>query len=121
MSETIFHSKIFFFFFHIPKAADLVGRKYGKNNKWPFQICNDKSIIGSLAFFICSSVTCIGFSSLMIYTNSLVYDYTMEKTLLIQQILVICFLSTFVELFPIGNDNITVPLFAGILAKFSLS
>jgi len=95
----------------------LIGRRFGKNNKWPFQFCKDKSIAGTMAFFFFSTVACIGITSLMIYTNSLFHLPKMGISTLCARISLLCFLSAIVELLPLGNDNVSVPLFAAIATR----
>lgn len=97
--------------------ADLVGRKWGQNSKWFFS--EDKSIVGSVAFAASSSFCSIGLVSWLISAGCLqsALDFT-DLSLRIIGISVACAL---VELVPIGNDNYTVPLCAGLLAALFLS
>ena len=97
--------------------ADLVGRKWGQNSKWFFS--EDKSIVGSVAFAMSSSLCSIGLVSWLISAGCLqsALDFA-DLSLRIIGISVACAL---VELVPIGNDNYTVPLCAGLLAALFLS
>jgi phytol kinase len=97
--------------------ADLVGRKWGQNNKWFFS--KDKSIVGSAAFAASSSLCSIGLVSWLISTGCL--QSTLEFTDLSLRIIGISVACALVELLPIGNDNYTVPLCAGLLASMFLS
>jgi len=97
-------------------AADLVGRRLGKNNKWMFN--KDKSIAGSLAFFIASALCSIGilwwfsFSGVVILSSS--FLIIAEKFALISA------LCAMVELLPFGDDNWSVPISAAVLSTILL-
>jgi phytol kinase len=97
--------------------ADLVGRKWGQNNRWFFS--KDKSIVGSAAFAASSSLCSIGLVSWLISVGCL--QSTLEFTDLSLRIIGISVVCALVELIPIGNDNYTVPLCAGLLAALFLS
>jgi phytol kinase len=97
--------------------ADLVGRKWGQNNKWFFS--KDKSIVGSAAFAASSSLCSIGLVSWLISAGCL--QSTLGFTDLSLRIIGISVACALVELLPIGNDNYTVPLCAGSLAALFLS
>ena len=92
--------------------ADLIGRRLGKNNKWFFN--KDKSIVGSLAFFIGASSCSVAIAWWFAYTGTLVP--TMEFADVAVRIVIISALSAIVELIPIVDDNWSVPLSAAILA-----
>jgi len=94
--------------------ADIVGRRLGKN-KWPFSA--GKSIEGSVAFAVSAFVA----STLMLGgCHALGYTaQTMRAAAL--PLLFISFVCAAVELFPqLGDDNLTVPICGGILAKLLL-
>ena len=97
--------------------ADLVGRKFGRNNKWFFS--EDKSIAGTVAFAVSSALGSFGLLGWLQFTGciSLPLD-PMDLFLRVSAISCIC---SFVELLDIGNDNYTVPgtacLLSGLLLK----
>ena len=82
-------------------VSTLIGRNYGKH-KVIFN--KDKSIEGSMAFFITALPT------LMFFSNPL---YTTSVNLLYAA--TIAFFATLAELLPKVNDNITIPIVVGIL------
>ena len=92
--------------------ADLVGRRYGKNNKWFFS--KDKSIAGSLAFFVGASSCSIALTWWFAYTGTLVPS--MEFSDIAIRIVIISAISAIVELIPLVDDNWSVPLTGAILA-----
>ncbi len=91
-------------------VADIFGRKFGKV-KWPFS--KSKSYIGTLAFITFAFTVSVGMLSLFTFTGSLDID-VMNK---LPQILLISVLCALIELIPVGDDNITVPIVAGIATK----
>jgi len=97
-------------------AADIVGRRLGKNNKWFFN--KDKSIAGSLAFVIASTLCSIGivwwFNFNGIVTLSTSLFGIAEKFALISA------LCAMVELVPFGDDNWSVPISAAVLSAIVL-
>jgi dolichol kinase len=96
--------------------ADLVGRKWGKNNKWWFS--ESKSVAGTAAFTISASLTSYGLVNWLQYTGCLEIGLLpMDLMLRIVAISVTC---SILELLPIGDDNFTVPLTAAALAAFLL-
>jgi dolichol kinase len=99
--------------------ADLVGRRWGRNNKWWFS--DDKSIAGSAAFAIASSLTSFGLVNWMLATGCLQTAVLhMDLAVRIIGISVACAL---VELLPIDIrdfDNYTVPLTAAALTALLL-
>ena len=92
--------------------ADLVGRRYGKDNKWFFS--KDKSIAGSLAFFVGASSCSIALAWWFAYTGTLVPS--MEFADIAVRIVFISAISAIVELIPLVDDNWSVPLTAAVLA-----
>eukprot|EP00568_Trieres_chinensis_P000648 CAMPEP_0183296656 /NCGR_PEP_ID=MMETSP0160_2-20130417/4109_1 /TAXON_ID=2839 ORGANISM="Odontella Sinensis, Strain Grunow 1884" /NCGR_SAMPLE_ID=MMETSP0160_2 /ASSEMBLY_ACC=CAM_ASM_000250 /LENGTH=402 /DNA_ID=CAMNT_0025458289 /DNA_START=23 /DNA_END=1231 /DNA_ORIENTATION=- len=92
--------------------ADIIGRRFGRGNKWWFS--NDKSIAGSAAFAISGAVVSTGLAWWLAYTG--VWMPPMAMVDVAQRLAIINILSAAVELVPIGDDNWTVPLTAGILA-----
>ena len=97
--------------------ADIVGRRLGKNNKWPFS--ENKSIVGSAAFVLASTLTSITLVAWMSYTGCLTLLLPMSE--LAPRIAVISLACAGVELVPIGDDNWTVPLSAAVLSVLFLS
>ena len=92
--------------------ADIVGRRYGKNNKWFFN--KEKSIAGSLAFILFSFITSIGLIKWLYYNQCLELPHLTMITLELR-LATISIFSAFVELIPIGDDNWSVPLFAAFM------
>lgn len=92
--------------------ADLIGRRFGGNNKWFFN--KDKSIAGSVAFFIGASSCSVAIAWWFAYTGTIVP--TMEFADVAVRIVAISAISAIVELIPIVDDNWSVPLTAAILA-----
>jgi len=96
--------------------ADLVGRRLGKNNKWSFS--PNKSIAGTLAFVIGSAVGSILLASWLSYTGTMVLPFPMAS--LAARLFVICTICGIVELFPVVDDNVSVPLTAVVLSSLLL-
>jgi len=94
--------------------ADIVGRQLGRN-RWSFS--PDKSIEGSAAFALsafASSLLMLGGCHALGYTS-----LTMSVAAL--PLLFISLACAAIELFPqLGDDNLTVPFFGGLLAKLLL-
>jgi len=98
--------------------ADLMGRRFGATNKWPFN--KRKSIAGSSAFVIGSVVGSFGLLSWLIWNGSmdpLPYD----SLDLVRRLFVIAVVCAGVELAPVVDDNYSVPIAAGILSAFLLN
>jgi len=93
-------------------AADIVGRRLGKNNKWFFN--EDKSIAGSLAFFVASTLCSLGIAWWFNFTGVV----TLSDSLLTitEKIALISALCAGVELLPFGDDNWSVPISAAVLS-----
>jgi len=96
--------------------ADIVGRRFGKNNKWPFS--SSKSIAGSLAFIVFSSLCAIGLGTWLQYTGTISTVYSFGE--MTSKIVFISFASAMVELLPFGDDNWNVPLAAAALSMLLL-
>ena len=96
--------------------ADLVGRRFGRNNKWWFS--ESKSVAGSIAFTIASSLASFGLVNWLIFTGCL--ETTFEPMALALRIIGISVLCAMVELLPVGDDNYTVPLSAAVLTALLL-
>lgn len=97
--------------------ADLVGRRFGKGNKWPF--APDKSIAGSTAFWLAATASTSALAAWWSYAGCLVLPFEMAQ--LIPRIAALTAACALIELLPIGNDNWTVPLGAAILAAIFLT
>lgn len=89
-------------------------RRFGKI-KWPFS--ESKSVVGSLAFVVSAFAVTSGLLMWLNYWGCLAFDIQ-TQWLTIADISVIC---AAVELVPLGDDNVTVPLAATILAMLLLS
>lgn len=96
--------------------ADLVGRRFGRTNKWWFS--EDKSIAGSVAFTISSALTSYGILEFFMYTG--VYQSALVGMDLFLRVSAISLVCAAIELLPIGDDNYNVPFGAAILAAFLL-
>tara|TARA_B100001175_G_C19459454_1_gene615725 strand:+ start:228 stop:950 length:723 start_codon:yes stop_codon:yes gene_type:complete len=88
--------------------ADIIGRKYGKH-KWFFN--KKKSIEGTIGFFVTSFLGNLLFLKLLILFN---YNYNIT----ILKILKISIFSSFVELIPFIDDNISIPFFNILFMKY---
>ena len=90
--------------------ADLIGRRFGKGNKWSFS--KSKSIAGSLAFVLgattCSSLLAWWFG----YTGTIVLPFALAEV--IRRITCISALCAIVELIPVVDDNWSVPFTAAL-------
>eukprot|EP00560_Eucampia_antarctica_P006607 CAMPEP_0197829906 /NCGR_PEP_ID=MMETSP1437-20131217/6462_1 /TAXON_ID=49252 ORGANISM="Eucampia antarctica, Strain CCMP1452" /NCGR_SAMPLE_ID=MMETSP1437 /ASSEMBLY_ACC=CAM_ASM_001096 /LENGTH=220 /DNA_ID=CAMNT_0043431921 /DNA_START=658 /DNA_END=1320 /DNA_ORIENTATION=+ len=98
--------------------ADIVGRRWGANNKWFFS--PSKSVAGSLAFVIGSSLGSIALVSWLAYTNTIILPSSFGIAALAARIVLICSICAFVELLPIVDDNLSVPIAAAILTSLFL-
>lgn len=96
--------------------ADLVGRQWGKNNKWWFS--DSKSVAGTMAFAVSASLTSFGLVNWLQYTGCL--QIALNPTDLALRIVAISIICSVVELLPIGDDNFTVPISAAALAALLL-
>lgn len=98
-------------------AADIIGRRLGKSNKWFFNA--NKSIAGTIAFFIASYITTAGLVFWLTF-NGCVSLPILDISSFVTRLGVICGLTSFVELIPLGDDNWNVPISAIILSAFLL-
>lgn len=96
--------------------ADLLGRKFGRTNKWWFS--EDKSIAGSVAFAISSALTSLGLVQLFMATGF--YQSILNPVDMLLRIIGISVACAIIELIPVGDDNYTVPISAGVLAAVFL-
>ena len=95
--------------------ADLIGRRYGKTNPWPGL---DKSVSGTVAFWIGSTLTSVGLLQWMQYWNCLTLDFATDE--LIFRVAGITLVAAILELVPFADDNYTVPLSAAVLTMLFL-
>ena len=98
--------------------ADLIGRKFGRNNKWWFS--DSKSIAGTAAFAVFSAATSFGLIQWLMATDCLTLSSSLTTMDVLLRVIGISVASSLIELVPIGDDNITVPLTAGILTALLL-
>lgn len=96
--------------------ADLIGRRWGKGNVWPG--LSGKSVAGTLAFWIASTLTATGLLLWMSYWNCLVLPITGVE--LVTRLAIIALITALVELIPGTDDNYTVPLSSALLAMILL-
>ena len=97
--------------------ADLVGRKWGANDKWPWSD-GSKSKVGTLAFVLSAFLVSFGLASWLIATGCLESQLGLGD--LAARLFLISFVTAFVELLPFGDDNYTVPGCAAIMAALLL-
>lgn len=96
--------------------ADLVGRRYGKNNKWWFN--PDKSIAGTAAFWVGATVCAMALLSLssVQLSSSLVPE---SPELVLAGIMLV---TSLLEILPGKfDDNWVVPLSAAVMASIAFS
>jgi len=93
--------------------ADIVGRRFG-SVKWPFS--TSKSYAGSAAFVVGAFAVSAGVLSLLSATGCL----SLDVAAYLPQLLAISVACAAVELVPISDDNITVPVSAAVLAALLL-
>lgn len=98
--------------------ADLIGRRYGSNNKWSFN--RSKSIAGSAAFIVGSFVSSFGLLSWLTHMGAM-DALGLESFDLAGRLLVIAVICAGVELIPAGDDNYSVPLAAAVLSALLLN
>lgn len=96
--------------------ADLFGRRFGKKNKWFFN--QDKSMAGTAAFIIGSSLCSIGLGYFLQVTGAIPLNTPFVD--LAVKFVTISVLSAFIELIPFGDDNWSVPIGAYILSLLLL-
>lgn len=97
--------------------ADIVGRRLGKNNKWFFS--PSKSIAGSLAFWVFSTMFSVGLLLWFNFTGCMTLPYSMaEMAMRTTLISAVC---SMIELQPYGDDNWTVPVSAAVLSQLFLT
>lgn len=98
--------------------ADLIGRRFGASNKWPFS--KSKSIAGSSAFVVGSVLGSFGLLSWLIW-NGTMDPLPYDSLDLVGRLCVIAVICAGVELAPVVDDNYSVPIAAGILSAFLLN
>ena len=96
--------------------ADLIGRRYGKNNKWRFN--SDKSIAGTAAFWAGGTLCAM----VLLKTSSLQLSSSLlpgSPDLILAGIMLI---SALLEILPGKfDDNWVVPLSAAVMASIAFS
>jgi dolichol kinase len=93
--------------------ADIVGRRFGKNNKWFFN--DNKSVAGSVGFVVTASICSIALAAWLMYTHAVTVG--MSMSVVASRIVLISILSALVELLPGTDDNWSVPITAGVLSS----
>ena len=93
--------------------ADIIGRRFGMNNKWFFS--KSKSMAGTLGFAFFATLCSTGLGAWLMYTGAV--QIAMPFTELFVRIVLISAVSSLVELLPIGDDNWSVPISAAVLAS----
>ncbi|CAD7702564.1 unnamed protein product [Ostreobium quekettii] len=96
--------------------ADVIGRQWGRK-RWSYN--RSKTLEGSAAMFVAGTLTGIG---LMVVFRGMGYISFCAGPTFLGVVLISC-ISTFVEALPINNvvdDNLSVPLVAGLLANWLL-
>jgi phytol kinase len=92
--------------------ADLCGRRFGASNPWPF--AKNKSVAGSLAFVLASTLTATGLLVWMQYTGCLALPAFSVVDIAVTMA-EISWVAAVFELIPwLGDDNYTVPISAAI-------
>jgi|LauGreDrversion4_1035100.scaffolds.fasta_scaffold19072_3 dolichol kinase len=97
--------------------ADIIGRKFGRN-RWPKWIekSGKKSVEGSVAFAFFAFVAC----ALMVELFKLSGLAAIGAAQAAPALLLISVVAAIVELLPLGDDNLTVPLTSAVLAAILL-
>ena len=97
--------------------ADIIGRKFGRN-RWPkfVEKTGKKSVAGSVAFAFFAFVAC----ALMVELFKLSGLAAIGAAQAAPALLLISVVAAIVELLPLGDDNLTVPLTSAVLAAILL-
>ena len=97
--------------------ADIIGRKFGRN-RWPkfVEKTGKKSVEGSVAFAFFAFVAC----ALMVELFKLSGLAAIGAAQAAPALLLISVVAAIVELLPLGDDNLTVPLTSAVLAAILL-
>ena len=106
--------------------ADLIGRRYGQGNVWPFlPPTQKKSVAGSIAFWIGTTLSIVGllqwfqqFPGCGPHLALTVDGGNLLVTQLWIRAVVIGFVTAALALVPVVDDNYTVPLAGAMLALF---
>ncbi|KAL9183851.1 hypothetical protein ACHAXT_004707 [Thalassiosira profunda] len=98
--------------------ADLIGRRFGSTNKWPFN--KSKSVAGSSAFVAGSFVGSFSLISWLTSTGAM-DPLELSGIGLVARLLAIAIVCAAVELIPFGDDNWSVPLSAAVLSAILLN
>jgi phytol kinase len=97
--------------------ADMMGRRFGTSNTWPGL---NKSVAGSLAFWVGSTVASVGLLIWMQTWGILALPAGLTMMDIWLRVACICFVSAALELVPIVDDNYTVPISAALGAALLL-
>lgn len=93
--------------------ADIVGRRYGKK-KWAF--APDKSVAGTAGFVGAATVVTTVLVMLFSATGSI--SPALELSEVLPKVLLISVFCGLVELIPVWDDNVSVPLAGALAAKY---
>jgi len=96
--------------------ADIVGRRFGERNKWPF--CPDKSVAGSAAFVLGATVSSCLLVAWFALTGCL--SLPLDPLTFALRAFLISLACAAVELLPGLDDNISVPVVGAFLAHLLL-
>ena len=93
--------------------ADIVGRKFG-SKKWSF--APDKSVAGTAGFI--GAATLVTTALLMLFSITGSISTPLELGEVFPKVLLISVLCGLVELIPVWDDNVSVPVAGALAAKF---
>jgi len=97
--------------------ADLLGRRFGASNKWSFN--KSKSVAGSAALVAGSVAGSYGLIAWLTKTGAML-SLGLSTGDLLLRLLAVATVCAFVELFPVVDDNISVPVSAAFLSQILL-
>jgi len=97
--------------------ADLLGRRFGASNKWSFN--QSKSVAGSAALVAGSVAGSYGLIAWLTKTGAMM-SLGLSSGALLLRLLAIATVCAFVELIPVGDDNVSVPVSAALLSLILL-
>ena len=98
-------------------TADIVGRRWG-SKKWPWS--QSKSYVGSAAFVLAGFAVSMGVLLWFAHFGALDLGAMSLKTLALR-VFLISVACAAVELVPVADDNLTVPIVGAFLAKWLLN
>jgi len=94
--------------------ADLIGRKFGKTNKWFFS--PEKSVAGTMAFFTGATLFSLGIAAWWNFVGLSASGLPPVTGSVAAQVAAITGVCALVELLPNLDDNYSVPLTAAVLS-----